>query len=115
LSVVLRQSGFSRPEQPPGFSRTFVGATIVMDVGRDTEVLGRLASLDIAIAAYLHVTVKYPLRNVRLCQGEQIIKLHGGEPKPEPPKDPNLIRPFDRRLFALRTLSPPASSAFLIA
>jgi hypothetical protein len=90
LSVVLRQSGFSRPEQPPGFSRTFVGATIVMDVGRDTEVLGRLASLDIAIAAYLHVTVKYPLRNVRLCQGEQIIKLHGGEPKPEPPKDPNL-------------------------
>jgi hypothetical protein len=61
-----------------------------MDAGPDTEVLGRLASLDIVDAAYLRAVVKYPLRNVRLCQGEQIIKRHDGEPKPEPPKDPNL-------------------------
>jgi hypothetical protein len=46
---------------------------IVMDDGPDTEVLGRLASLDLADAAYLRAVVKYPLRNVRLCQGEQII------------------------------------------
>jgi hypothetical protein len=63
---------------------------IVMDDGPDTEVLGRLASLDIATAAYLQALVKYPLRNVQLCQGEQMIKRHDGEPKPEPPKDPNL-------------------------
>jgi hypothetical protein len=29
---------------------------------------------------------------VRLCQGEHIIKRHDGEPKPQPPKDPNLKR-----------------------
>jgi hypothetical protein len=63
---------------------------IVMDAGPDTEVLGRLASLDIASAAYLHAVVKYPPRNVRLYDGEHIIKRHDGEPKPEPPKDPNL-------------------------
>jgi hypothetical protein len=65
---------------------------IMMDDGPDTEVLGRLASLDIASAAYLQAIVKYPLRNVQLRQGEQIIKRHDGEPKPEPPKDPNLKR-----------------------
>jgi hypothetical protein len=54
---------------------------IVMDHGPDTEVLGRLASLDIANAAYLHVIVKYPLRNVQLRQGEQIIKRRDGERK----------------------------------
>jgi hypothetical protein len=48
------------------------------------------ASLDIASAVYLQAIVKYPLRNVRLHQGEHIIKRHDGEPKPEPPKDPNL-------------------------
>jgi hypothetical protein len=63
---------------------------IVMDDGPNTEVLGRLASLDIASAAYLQATVKYPLRNVQLRQGAHIIKRHDGEPKPEPPKDPNL-------------------------
>jgi hypothetical protein len=63
---------------------------IVMDDGQDTEVLGRLAGLDIADAAYRQAVMKYPLRNVRLCQGEQVIKRHDGEPKPEPPKDPNL-------------------------
>ena len=39
---------------------------IAMDDGPDTEVLGRLASLDIADAAYLQAIVKYPLRNVQL-------------------------------------------------
>jgi hypothetical protein len=63
---------------------------IVMDDGSDTEVLGRLAGLDIADAAYLRAIVKYPLRNVQLRQGELIIKRHDGEPKPEPPKAPNL-------------------------
>jgi hypothetical protein len=63
---------------------------IVMEDGSDTEVLGRLASLDIASAAYLRAIVQCPRRNVRLCQGEQIIKRHDGEPKP--PKDPNLKR-----------------------
>jgi hypothetical protein len=48
--------------------------TIVMDDGPDTEVLGRLAGLDIASAAYRQAIVEYPQRNVRLCQGEQIIK-----------------------------------------
>jgi hypothetical protein len=66
--------------------------TIVMDDGSDVEVLGRLAGLDIASAAYLHAIVKYPLRNVRLCRGEEVIKRHDGEPKPEPPRDPNLKR-----------------------
>jgi hypothetical protein len=35
---------------------------IVTDDGLDTEVLGRLADLDIASAAYLSAIVKYPLR-----------------------------------------------------
>jgi hypothetical protein len=65
---------------------------IVMDDSPDTEVLGRLASLDFASAAYRQAIVEYPLRNVRLCQGEQIINRHDGEPKPAPPKDPNLKR-----------------------
>jgi len=39
---------------------------IVMDDGPDTEVLGRLAGLDIASAAYMQAIVKYPLRNVQL-------------------------------------------------
>jgi hypothetical protein len=63
---------------------------IVMDDGPDTEVLGRLACLDIASAAYLQAIVKYPLRNVQLRQGEHIIKRRDGESKPEPPRDPNL-------------------------
>jgi hypothetical protein len=73
-----------------GMERESFDYKIVMDDGPDTEVLGRLASLEIADAAYLRAVVKHPLRNVRLCQGEQIIKRHDGEPKPEPPKDPNL-------------------------
>jgi hypothetical protein len=63
---------------------------IVMDDGPDAEVLGRLAHLDLANAAYLAAVVKYPLRNIQLRQGAQIIDRHDGEPKPEPPRDPNL-------------------------
>jgi hypothetical protein len=63
---------------------------IVMDDGTDTEVLGRLADLKLANAAYLAAVVKYPLRNIRLRQGAQIINRHDGEPKSEPPPDPNL-------------------------
>jgi hypothetical protein len=73
---------------------------IVMDDGLDTEVLGRLGSLDIATAAYRQAIVQYPLRNVRLCQGEQVIKRHDGEPKPEPPKGPQpekVVRASDWR------------------
>jgi hypothetical protein len=35
---------------------------------------------------------KYPDRNIQLRKGEQIIKRHDGEPKPEPetPTDPNM-------------------------
>ncbi len=61
-----------------------------MDDGPDAEVLGRLAHLDLANAAYLAAVVKYPLRNIQLRQGAQIIDRHDGEPKPEPPRDPNL-------------------------
>lgn len=63
---------------------------IIMDDGLDTEVLGRLADLELAGAAYHAAIVKYPLRNIRLIEGAQIIKRHDGEPRPEPPKDPNL-------------------------
>jgi hypothetical protein len=63
---------------------------IVMDDGLDVEVLGRLADLKLASAAYLAAVVNYPLRNIQLRQGAQIIKRHDGEPRPEPPPDPNL-------------------------
>jgi hypothetical protein len=33
---------------------------------------------------------KHPNRNIALRRGAQIIKRHDGEPKPEPPRDPNL-------------------------
>jgi hypothetical protein len=63
---------------------------IVMEDGPDAEVLGRLAHLELASAAYQAAVVKYTLRNIQLRQGAQIIKRHDGEPKPEPPRDPNL-------------------------
>jgi hypothetical protein len=62
---------------------------IVMDDGGDTEALGLLASLDLAGAAYMAAVAKYPDRNIALRQGARIIKQHLGEPKPEPPRDPN--------------------------
>jgi hypothetical protein len=63
---------------------------IVMDDGKDVEVLARVASLDITSAAYLQAIVKYPLRNIQLRQGARIIKRHDGEPTPELPKAPSL-------------------------
>jgi hypothetical protein len=56
----------------------------------DTEILARAASLDIASAAYMAAVAKYPNRNVQLRQGALIIRRNDGEPKPEPPRDPNL-------------------------
>jgi hypothetical protein len=60
--------------------------------GNPDEVLGRLAHLELGAAAYMAAVAKYPDRNIRLLQGERIIRRHDGapEPKPEPPTDPNL-------------------------
>jgi len=63
---------------------------IVMDDGPDTEVLARAASLDIASAAYMAAVLKHPKRSLALRHGARIIKRHDGEPKAEPPRDPNL-------------------------
>jgi hypothetical protein len=60
-----------------------------MGGGPDVEMLGRLAYLKLASAAYLAV-VKYPLRNIQHRQGARIINRRDGEPRPEPPPDPNL-------------------------
>jgi hypothetical protein len=62
---------------------------IVMEDGRDTEVLGRLANLHMATAAYMAAIARYPKRNITLRQGTRIIKRNDGEPRPEPPRDPN--------------------------
>jgi hypothetical protein len=61
---------------------------VVMADGADSEVLARAASLDIASAAYMAAVAKYPNRNIALRRGGQIIKQNLGEPKPEPPRDP---------------------------
>jgi hypothetical protein len=66
---------------------------IVMDDGPDTEVLARLAHLDLAGPAFMAAVFKYPKRNIALRQGARIIKRHDGEPAPPPPiepRDPNL-------------------------
>ena len=34
--------------------------------------------------------LKHPKRNLALRHGARIIKRHEGEPRPEPPRDPNL-------------------------
>jgi hypothetical protein len=62
---------------------------IVMEDGRDTEVLGRLAHLGMATAAYMAAIALYPKRNIALRHGALIIKRNDGEPRPEPPRDPN--------------------------
>jgi hypothetical protein len=69
---------------------TLLEYKIVMADGADSEVLAHAASLDIAAAAYMAAVAKHPLRNIALRQGAQVIKRHDGEPKPEPPRDPNL-------------------------
>jgi hypothetical protein len=60
-----------------------------MDDGPDAQVLARAASLDIVSAAYVAAVPKHPKRNPALRYGARIIKRHDGEPKPEPPRDPN--------------------------
>jgi hypothetical protein len=62
---------------------------IVMEDGRDTEVLGRLTNLHMATAAYMAAIARHPKRNITLRQGTRIIKRNDGEPRPEPPRDPN--------------------------
>jgi hypothetical protein len=65
---------------------------IVMDDGPNTEVLARLAHLDLAGSAYRAAVLKYPNRNVYLRHGARIIERHDGEPPPPPlvHRDPNL-------------------------
>lgn len=63
---------------------------IVLDTGTDTDVIGRLVSLDLATAAFTAAIARYPNRNIALRQGARIIKRHDGEPQPQRPRDPNL-------------------------
>jgi hypothetical protein len=62
---------------------------IVMEDGRDTEVLGGLAHLGMATAAYVAAIARHPKRNIALRHGTGIIKRYDGEPRPDPPHDPN--------------------------
>jgi len=63
---------------------------IVMDDDPDTEVLARLAHLDLAGPAYTAAVLKYPKRNIALRHGARIIEQHLGEPPPLIERDPNL-------------------------
>ncbi len=63
---------------------------IVMEDGKDTKVLARLEHLDLAAPAYKAAVFKYPKRNIAMRHGERIIEQHVGEPRPEPPRNPNL-------------------------
>jgi hypothetical protein len=65
---------------------------IVTGDGPDTEVLARLAHLDLAGPAYRAAVLKYPNRNVQLRHGARIIERHDGEPPRAPLilRDPNL-------------------------
>jgi hypothetical protein len=65
---------------------------IIMEGNPDSEVLGRLADLELGAAAFMAAVAKYSDRNIRLLQGERIIRRHDGDPAPtpEPPTDPNL-------------------------
>jgi len=62
---------------------------IVMEDGRDTEVLGRLANLHMATAAYMAAVARHPKRNIALRRGATVIRRNDGEPQPAPPPDPN--------------------------
>jgi hypothetical protein len=62
---------------------------LLMEDGRDTEVLGRLAHLNVATAAYMAAIARYPKSNIALHHGARIIKRNDGEPVPDPPRDPN--------------------------
>jgi hypothetical protein len=65
---------------------------VVMEDGPDSKILGRLAHLDLASAAYLAAIARFPAWNIQLRQGAYVVKHHDGEPTPEPPEpvDPNL-------------------------
>jgi hypothetical protein len=56
-----------------------------------TESLGCVRDLDFAAAVYMAAVSKYPNRNIRLRQGERIIKRHDGKPKRAPPAPVGLI------------------------
>lgn len=56
---------------------------IVVDDGRDTEVLGRLRDLEFAAAVSMSAVAKHPERNIRLRQGARNIKQPLVKPKPE--------------------------------
>jgi hypothetical protein len=47
---------------------------IIMDDGPDTEVLARLAHLDLAGPAYRAAVLKHPKRNIALRHGARIIE-----------------------------------------
>jgi hypothetical protein len=51
---------------------------IVMDDGPDTEVLGRVAHLELGAAAFMAAVAKFPNRNIFLRQGARIINQHWG-------------------------------------
>lgn len=50
--------------------------------GRGTEVLGRLAKLHVATAAYMAAIARHPKRNVTLRHGARTIKRYDGELRP---------------------------------
>jgi hypothetical protein len=62
---------------------------IVMEDGQNTEVRPARWPRHRS-SAYLAAVTKHPNRNLALRQGARVIKQHDGEPKPEPPRDPNL-------------------------
>lgn len=64
--------------------------TIVLQDGADTEVLGRVADVAIATAAFTAAVARHRRRNLELRHGASIVRRHDGEPKPEPPRDPAL-------------------------
>jgi hypothetical protein len=65
---------------------------LLIDDGPDTEVLGRVAHLELGAAAFMAAVAKFPNRNIYLQRGARVIKKHEGEPTPQPvaPVDPKL-------------------------
>lgn len=53
----------------------------------NSEVLGRLAHLALATAAFWAAVAQFPKRNIDLRHGARIIRQHKGAPKP-PPAEP---------------------------
>jgi hypothetical protein len=75
-----------------------LGFKIVLDDGPEMEVPGRLASRDLAGAAYTAAVLKYHDRNIDLGQRARIIKRHLGELQPELPPDPDAPGPLVKKL-----------------